>query len=66
MYNIYMYICMLISNIYIYIYYKIYIYIYIYLYIYILSRTHSHISKYKLNFQYRNYKLFPFMLRFGY
>ena len=32
--------------------------------LYILSRIQSHISKYKLNFQNRNYRVFLFMLRF--
>ena len=36
----------------------------IYIYIYILLRTQSHISKYKLNFQDRNYKLFLFHVTF--
>ena len=40
------------------------IHIYIYIYIYILSRTQSHVSKYKLNFQDRNYKRFPFHFTF--
>ena len=30
----------------------------------LLSRTQSHISKYKLNFQNRNYKLFLFHVTF--
>ena len=35
------------------------------MYLYIsISRTQSHTSKYKLNFQDRNYKLFPFHVTF--